>query len=110
MYFVLIDMNLFSLFCLLKDFDIAGEYDSMIPDTECLKIMSEILTELAIGKFKIKVIYMLQHNVYIYVLTNLYTYILYTQSKHGLINLLCIVHVFFHLFKIPTLSYMYNYV
>ncbi len=57
-YTYVIVVNLFSL---LKDFDIAGEYDSMIPDTECLKIMSEILTELMIGKFKIKVICMLRH-------------------------------------------------
>lgn len=39
----------------LQDFDIAGDYDPMIPDVECLKIITEILTELDIKKFKIKV-------------------------------------------------------
>lgn len=28
------------------DFDIAGNYDSMLPDAEVIKIMDEILTEL----------------------------------------------------------------
>ncbi|XP_018417416.1 PREDICTED: histidine--tRNA ligase, cytoplasmic-like [Nanorana parkeri] len=39
----------------LKDFDIAGHYDPMIPDAECLKIMYEILSELELGDFLIKV-------------------------------------------------------
>ena len=38
-----------------QDFDIAGLYDAMLPDAECVKIASEILTELAIGDFIIKV-------------------------------------------------------
>lgn len=37
------------------DFDIAGEYDVMIPDAECVRVMAEILTELNLGKFVIKV-------------------------------------------------------
>ncbi|KAK1904163.1 Histidine--tRNA ligase cytoplasmic, partial [Dissostichus eleginoides] len=37
------------------DFDIAGQYDAMIPDAECLKIVYEILSELDIGDFRIKV-------------------------------------------------------
>ncbi|XP_030067634.1 histidine--tRNA ligase, cytoplasmic [Microcaecilia unicolor] len=37
------------------DFDIAGKYDPMIPDAECLKIIHEILTELQLGDFQIKV-------------------------------------------------------
>uniref|UniRef100_H3CFH8 histidine--tRNA ligase n=1 Tax=Tetraodon nigroviridis TaxID=99883 RepID=H3CFH8_TETNG len=37
------------------DFDIAGQYDAMIPDAECLKIVHEILSELDIGDFRIKV-------------------------------------------------------
>ncbi|XP_068133901.1 histidine--tRNA ligase, cytoplasmic-like isoform X1 [Hyperolius riggenbachi] len=37
------------------DFDIAGQCDPMIPDAECLKIMYEILTELELGGFLIKV-------------------------------------------------------
>ncbi|XP_075458084.1 histidine--tRNA ligase, cytoplasmic-like isoform X2 [Ascaphus truei] len=39
----------------LKDFDIAGQYDPMIPDAECLKIVHEILSELQLGEFLIKV-------------------------------------------------------
>lgn len=41
--------------CVLQDFDIAGQYDAMIPDAECLKIVHEILSELDIGDFRIKV-------------------------------------------------------
>nr|XP_015205391.1 PREDICTED: histidine--tRNA ligase, cytoplasmic [Lepisosteus oculatus] len=37
------------------DFDIAGQYDPMIPDAECLKIVHEILSELQLGDFRIKV-------------------------------------------------------
>ncbi|XP_030068423.1 histidine--tRNA ligase, cytoplasmic isoform X3 [Microcaecilia unicolor] len=37
------------------DFDIAGKYDPMIPDAECMKIVHEILTELQLGDFLIKV-------------------------------------------------------
>lgn len=33
------------------DFDIAGQFDPMIPDAECLKIMCEILSSLQIGVF-----------------------------------------------------------
>ena len=40
---------------ILKDYDIAGDYDLMIPDVECLKIISEILIELEMTKFVIKV-------------------------------------------------------
>lgn len=36
------------------DFDIAGQYDEMIPDSECIKILSEALTSLDIGPFIIK--------------------------------------------------------
>ncbi|XP_075712390.1 histidine--tRNA ligase, cytoplasmic-like isoform X2 [Rhinoderma darwinii] len=37
------------------DFDIAGQYDPMIPDAECLKIVHEILSGLELGDFRIKV-------------------------------------------------------
>ncbi|XP_068596357.1 histidine--tRNA ligase isoform X2 [Brachionichthys hirsutus] len=37
------------------DFDIAGQYDAMIPDAECLKIVHEILSQLDLGDFCIKV-------------------------------------------------------
>lgn len=39
----------------VQDFDIAGQYDAMIPDAECLKIVHEILSELQLGDFRIKV-------------------------------------------------------
>ena len=38
-----------------QDFDIAGAYDAMIPDAECVKIVKEILTSLEVGKFVVKV-------------------------------------------------------
>lgn len=37
------------------DFDIAGQFDPMIPDAECLKIICEILSGLQLGNFLIKV-------------------------------------------------------
>lgn len=37
------------------DFDIAGQFDPMIPDAECLKIMCEVLSGLQLGDFLIKV-------------------------------------------------------
>ncbi len=38
------------------DFDIAGNYDPMIPDAECIKIFDEILTDLDLGtEFLIKI-------------------------------------------------------
>ncbi|XP_061193113.1 histidine--tRNA ligase-like isoform X1 [Saccostrea echinata] len=37
------------------DFDIAGQYDAMIPDAECVKIVSEILTQLDLGDYIIKI-------------------------------------------------------
>lgn len=37
------------------DFDIAGQYDPMIPDAECIKIVHEILSGLKLGSFVIKV-------------------------------------------------------
>ena len=40
---------------MLQDFDIAGEYDPMLPDAECVRIMSEILSGLELGTFVIKV-------------------------------------------------------
>ncbi|XP_074771936.1 histidine--tRNA ligase, cytoplasmic isoform X3 [Athene noctua] len=36
------------------DFDIAGQFDPMIPDAECLKIVHEILSDLQLGDFLIK--------------------------------------------------------
>lgn len=37
------------------DFDIAGQYDVMLPDAECVKIVAEILSGLELGPFVIKV-------------------------------------------------------
>ncbi|KAI8992207.1 histidyl-tRNA synthetase [Pilobolus umbonatus] len=37
------------------DFDIAGTYDSMIPDSEILAILCEALTNLDVGKFTVKI-------------------------------------------------------
>ncbi|KAM9226840.1 histidine--tRNA ligase, cytoplasmic isoform 2-T2 [Leptosomus discolor] len=37
------------------DFDIAGQFDPMIPDAECLKIVHEILSDLQLGDFLVKV-------------------------------------------------------
>lgn len=36
------------------DFDIAGQYSPMIPDAEVLKVVVDILTQLQIGEFQIK--------------------------------------------------------
>jgi histidyl-tRNA synthetase len=38
-----------------QDFDIAGQYDPMIPDVECVRVVSEVLTSLQLGDFLIKV-------------------------------------------------------
>uniref|UniRef100_A0A8B9C944 histidine--tRNA ligase n=1 Tax=Anser brachyrhynchus TaxID=132585 RepID=A0A8B9C944_9AVES len=37
------------------DFDIAGQFDPMLPDAECVKIVHEILSDLQLGDFLIKV-------------------------------------------------------
>lgn len=37
------------------DFDIAGQFDVMIPDVECIKIVDEILSGLELGPFVVKV-------------------------------------------------------
>ena len=37
------------------DFDIAGQFDAMIPDAECVKIVVEILSKLKLGDFVVKV-------------------------------------------------------
>jgi len=36
------------------DYDIAGTYDPMLPDSECIKIMSEILASMDVGEYQIK--------------------------------------------------------
>ncbi|CAF0850393.1 unnamed protein product [Brachionus calyciflorus] len=37
------------------DFDIAGVYDKMLPDSECVKIMADILKKIDLGDFQIKI-------------------------------------------------------
>jgi len=37
------------------DFDIAGQYDPMVPDAECVKIVKDILKAMEVGNFVIKV-------------------------------------------------------
>jgi len=37
------------------DFDVAGEYDLMLPDSECVKMMVEILDEVQVGDYRIKI-------------------------------------------------------
>ncbi|XP_050521381.1 histidine--tRNA ligase, cytoplasmic [Daktulosphaira vitifoliae] len=37
------------------DYDIAGQYDDMIPEAECVFVATEILSTLDAGKFKVKV-------------------------------------------------------
>ena len=39
---------------MFQDFDIAGSYDAMLPDAECVKIVEEILTALEVGEFQVK--------------------------------------------------------
>ncbi|KAH7730946.1 HRS-1 protein [Aphelenchoides avenae] len=36
------------------DFDIAGQYDLMVPEAECLKIVDQVLSALDLGDFEIK--------------------------------------------------------
>lgn len=36
------------------DFDIAGDYAIMVPDSEVVKVLVEILTELDLGEFEIR--------------------------------------------------------
>lgn len=37
------------------DFDIAGSYSTMVPDSECVKVLVEILEDLSLGDFEVKV-------------------------------------------------------
>ena len=56
------------LFCgIFQDFDIAGQYDSMLPDAECVKIVAEILTQLGIGDYKIRVRILTRTNIIRYI-------------------------------------------
>lgn len=46
---------LVSCYVFFQDFDIAGQFDAMLPDAECVKIVAEIFTQLDIGEYKIRV-------------------------------------------------------
>ena len=37
-----------------RDFDIAGQYDVMVPDFEVLKVLTEILDKLDIGNYEVQ--------------------------------------------------------
>ena len=37
------------------DFDIAGQFDPMIPDAECVQLVDQVLSKLGLGEFTIKV-------------------------------------------------------
>lgn len=39
----------------VKDFDISGSWDPMIPDAEILSLLCTILTRIEVGEFTIKV-------------------------------------------------------
>jgi len=41
--------------CISQDFDIAGAYDPMLPDAECVRVVAEILKSVDVGKFTVKV-------------------------------------------------------
>ena len=43
------------IFLIFKDFDIAGVYDKMLPDSECVKMISDILKKMDIGDYQIKI-------------------------------------------------------
>ena len=64
----------------VQDFDIAGEYDPMIPDAECVRIVFEILSQLNLGSFTIKV----QHTQY-----SVHSKYLCTYTTHSLCMYSC---------------------
>lgn len=56
------------------DFDIAGKYDAMIPDAECVQLMHQVLSRLDLGEFTIKVGSNLLKNVIKSILLGLSTF------------------------------------
>ena len=48
------------MYSILQDFDIAGSYDLMVPDAECIRIVTEILSSMDLGTFIVKVIIIVQ--------------------------------------------------
>lgn len=53
-YITSIFKSLKIIFIFIQDFDIAGAYDPMIPDAECVKVVDEILKTLDLGSYVIK--------------------------------------------------------
>lgn len=47
---------IYSAYILFQDFDVAGHYDPLIPDVECIKVVAEILSKLELGNYSIKVL------------------------------------------------------
>lgn len=45
----------------MQDLDIAGQYDPMLPDAECLRVIYEIMRKLDLGDFEIKVLILTRH-------------------------------------------------
>ena len=54
MYYIIVTQQ-FSPYLNIQDFDIAGNYGTMLPDAECLEMMCEILDQTKVGKYVIKV-------------------------------------------------------
>lgn len=50
-----VESQLVKAYANVQDFDIAGSYDSMVPDAEILTILCEALTALDIGEFTVKI-------------------------------------------------------
>ena len=58
------------------DFDIAGDFDVMVPDAECIKIITEILDKLNIGDYKVFV--------------SICIFIDYDEKKPGILTVCCL--------------------
>lgn len=46
---------LMPIYCVEQDFDIAGTFEAMLPDAECIAVACEVLESLGVGEFTIKV-------------------------------------------------------
>lgn len=49
-----IEINIHAFFTISQDFDIVGAHDAMLPEIECVKVVSEVLKSLDIGEFIIR--------------------------------------------------------
>lgn len=50
----MVPFNYLCMYIFFQDFDIAGSYDAMIPDAECVRVVAEIMDALDIGSYVIK--------------------------------------------------------